>query len=69
MRRKLFKLRPWAQTLKAHYESMGLRDGEAVLVLGEPENMQGQLAVVAGNGRILWGLHPELFVEDPDWRG
>lgn len=50
----------------SHYKSLGLTDKSQVVSLGEIVNMPGHYMVVNGQGRIVWGLHPDMFklVED-----
>lgn len=40
-----------------------IKRGEAVLFLGEIENMPGHVAVVTRDGKVLWGYHEENFRE------
>lgn len=45
-----------------HYtDLLGIEQGMTLLCLGEISNMKGHYAVVTRNGRIVFGLHPDLF--------
>ena len=37
------------------------KEGDAVLFLGEIQNMPGHVAVVTRDGKVHWGYHPESF--------
>lgn len=38
-------------------------DNDHVLCLGEIGNMKDHYAVVTHTGKVIYGLHPEIFVE------
>lgn len=44
-----------------HYKNLGLTDKSHVVVLGEITNMPGHFMLANKDGRIIWGLHPEMF--------
>jgi len=46
---------------EGYKDAYPFKDGEAVLLLAEIQNMQGHYAVATRDGRVLWGFHPETF--------
>lgn len=64
--RKRFKLPAEYKDYQDYYLSLGFKDGDLILCLGEIENMPGHLAIVNRNGQVRWGLHPELFEDYED---
>lgn len=48
---------------KYYYQNKGLEHGEVVLSLCEISNMPNHYAVVNNEGKIIYGLHSNMFIK------